>query len=135
MAASAALGGVWVVLRPGTIWLRLAGLVVSLGVLGVYLPHLSGVATEEFTASAVNLSIALAAIAMHTGISVLPLRLLGYRLHRPLMAAQRVTAAPPQRGRESIAVTILQDGRPKPQLTPDPLQAAPPQHFISESSI
>ena len=55
VAASAALGGVWVVLRPGTIWMRLAGLVVGLGVLGVYLPHLSGVATEEFTASAVNL--------------------------------------------------------------------------------
>lgn len=91
VVSCAAIGGIWVVLRPGAIWLRLAALVVSLGVLGVYLPHLSGVGSEDFAASAVNLSVALAAIASLTGITALPLRLLDYRLQRRSVALQRVT--------------------------------------------
>jgi hypothetical protein len=95
VVSCAAIGGIWVVLRPGAIWLRLAALVVSLGVLGVYLPHLSGVGTEEFTTSATNLSLGLAAVATLTGITVLPLRLLDFRLQRAAGDPSRIVAKPP----------------------------------------
>jgi hypothetical protein len=96
--AGAGIGGLWVMLRPGAVWLRLAALVVCLGVLAVYLPHLSGVGDETFREEVVNLSVALAAIAALVSVSVLPLRLMDFRLQRPVKAAE---SANPQTARES----------------------------------
>jgi hypothetical protein len=99
--AGAAIGGIWVVLRPGAMWLRAVGLTLCLGVLGVYLTHLRGTATEEFRAGAVNLAFSLSAIAALAGLTTWPLRLMGYRLQRPAKAAEAAAAvaAVPERTR------------------------------------
>ena len=91
--ASSAVGGIWAVLRPGAIWLRLVALIVAVGVLGVYLPHLSGVGSESFSETAVNLSVALSAIAGLAAMTVWPLRLMDYRLQRAAKPADVPSAA------------------------------------------
>ncbi len=93
--AAAGVGGVWVVLRPGGMWLRGAALAVSLAMLGVYLPQLSGVPSQRLTEVAVNLTLALASISALTALTVLPLRLLNFRLQRPMAAATSANAAAP----------------------------------------
>lgn len=77
-----ALGGLWIVLRPGAIWLRLAAMAAAITTLGVYLTHLEGTGGDEFVPSAINLGIGLGQIAGMVGITALPLRLMGYRLQR-----------------------------------------------------
>jgi len=80
--ACAAIGGLWVVLRPGGIWLRLAALAIAVAGFGVYQAHLSGVGQERFAEMAINLGIGLASIALLAGVSALPLRLMDFRLQR-----------------------------------------------------
>ena len=92
--AGAAVGGIWVVLRPGAMWVRAMGLAVGLGVLGVYLPHLRGIPAEEFRGVAINLAFNMAAVAALAGVTALPLRLMDYRLQRPAKAANPAVAAP-----------------------------------------
>jgi len=79
---AATLGGLWTMLRPGAIWLRLAAVVTSVAVLGIYLTHLAGIRGDEFVPTAVNLGVSMSQIAGLAGITTLPLRLMGYRLQR-----------------------------------------------------
>jgi hypothetical protein len=78
--AFACVGGLWVVLRPGGMWLRLAALPVLIAAGGSYLAHLSGWGDGYFVPTALSLAIAFAAVAGMCGLSVLPLRLMNYRL-------------------------------------------------------
>jgi hypothetical protein len=80
--AGSAAGGLAVVLRPGAIWLRLAIAGVTLPTLAVYLTHLAGAGDEAFATRATEMAVALASVAVLTGVGVLPLRLMGYRLLR-----------------------------------------------------
>jgi hypothetical protein len=77
--AGSAIGALATVLRPGTVWLRLAILAVAIPSLSAYLSHLAGDGNTLGT-TAGELAIALAAVAALGGVSVLPLRLMGYRL-------------------------------------------------------
>jgi hypothetical protein len=85
--------------------------VVSLAVLGVYLPHLSGVASDDFRAASINLALGLGAVAALAGLTVLPLRLLDFRLQRraksvaPAAAAQ--AKAEDRSGRVGRAAALL----------------------------
>jgi hypothetical protein len=99
--AVAAVGGIWAVLRPGAMWLRAAGLMVSIGVLGVYLTHLRGIPADEFRGVAMNWAFGLAAVAALAAITAWPLRLMGYRLQRPAKTAEptAAVAAVPDRAR------------------------------------
>ena len=85
--AISAVGAVWVVLRPGAVWLRLAAMAIGLAVFGTYQAHLLGVASEQFTEQAINLSLGLASVAALTAITVLPLRMMDFRLQRLAKAA------------------------------------------------
>ncbi len=102
--AFAALGGLWITLRPGAIWWRLGAVALAIPVLAVYLtnlsvsgsgrfPGLSGVADTWNLATAVDLALAWTAVAFLAGMTVLPLRLFDYRLQRPAKAACRAQAA------------------------------------------
>jgi hypothetical protein len=93
----AALGGLWVTLRPGASWLRLAALVGLVPAIGVYLTHLSGAGNAAFAASAGSLACGLAMVAGLTSLSVLPLRLLGFRLQRSTPLAVEAVASQPAR--------------------------------------
>jgi hypothetical protein len=75
-----ALGGLATVLRPGLVWLRLAILAITLPTLAAYLTHLAESSSEAFVQNTANLAVSFAAVAALTAISVLPLRLMGYRL-------------------------------------------------------
>lgn len=81
--AAVALGAMAVMLRPGAIWLRLAILAIATPTVAGYLVHLADVPSETLWQRVVDLAVALAAVAVLTAVSVLPLRLMGYRLHRP----------------------------------------------------
>ena len=80
--ALTSVGGLWVVLRPRMMWLRLVAAVAVIPATGVYLSHLSGEVGDGFVAMAMNLSIALLAVAGLCGVTVLPLRMMGFRLSR-----------------------------------------------------
>jgi hypothetical protein len=75
-------GAIFVVFRPGPIWLRLTVLVVAVPMLAVYLTHLIGIRDVEFQNRSIELGVALAACASLAAVAVLPLRLMGFRLLR-----------------------------------------------------
>jgi hypothetical protein len=85
--AGAALEGIWMVLRPGAIWLRLASLVVFVPTAAWYLTHLAGTGNETFASSVLDLAVALAAVTASTATTVLPLRLMGFRLMRSALGS------------------------------------------------
>jgi hypothetical protein len=112
MAASvalAALGGVWAILRPGASWLRLAALAGLISAISAYLTHLSNGATDLFITAAESLAIGFAGVAAVAGASVLPLRLMGFRLQRKAraIAAPAVVQSFQRRWIERIAAVIL----------------------------
>jgi hypothetical protein len=82
--AACSVAALAVVLRPGIAWLRLAILALAIPTICVYLTHLVGETTDSFALRAVELTAALAGPAVLVAITVLPLRLMGYRLMRPL---------------------------------------------------
>jgi hypothetical protein len=92
--SAAAVGGLWAMLRPGGTWLRLGGLVALIPVAAAYLAHLSESANDAMIVTAQNLAMGLAAVAGLVAISVLPLRLLGFRLQRPNRSSQPTPAQP-----------------------------------------
>jgi hypothetical protein len=93
-AASAALavGAIFVVLRPGLVWLRAIVLLTALPALAGYLIHLIGVSDSSLSQRIAELTCAFAALAAMTAVTVLPLRLFGYRLSRPATATKTTTA-------------------------------------------
>jgi len=107
--ALAAIGGLWVTLRPGGSWLRLAALVGLVPAIGVYLTHLSGTGDATFAASAGSLACGLAMVAGLTSLSVLPLRLMDFRLQRSTPIAVEAVASQPTRTRwiERMAAVFL----------------------------
>jgi hypothetical protein len=82
--AACSVAALAVVLRPGIAWLRLGILAVAIPTIGAYLTHLSGESAESFAVRAMEMTTALAAPAILVAITVVPLRLMGYRLMRPL---------------------------------------------------
>jgi hypothetical protein len=80
--AISAVGAIWVMMRPGAVWLRLAALTIAVGVFGTYQAHLLGVSSEQFTGHAISLSVGLACVAALTAVTLLPLRLMDFRLQR-----------------------------------------------------
>jgi hypothetical protein len=82
--AIAALGGIWVMLRPGGMWLRLAALAALIGAGAFYLAHLGAGAEGYLVPTTLSLAVAFAAVAGLCAVSVLPVRLMGYRLQRPI---------------------------------------------------
>lgn len=80
--AASALGALAAVLRPGAVWLRMAILAIAIPSGAAYLAHLTGGGGVWTGASAADLTVAFAAVATLTAVSVLPLRLFGFRLHR-----------------------------------------------------
>ncbi|HZN32468.1 MAG TPA: hypothetical protein VFB80_01570 [Pirellulaceae bacterium] len=108
--ALSAIGGLWVVARPGAAWFRLGGIALALPVAAVYLAYMTGEADQR-TSVAVNLGLGLALVAGLTGLSVLPLRMLDFRLKRPAAAGARSVAAAPKLGQlasrgAAIAVVV-----------------------------
>jgi hypothetical protein len=94
--AGCALASLATVLRPGPTVLRLAILGIALPALGFYLTHVAG-SSNEFSQRAIELTAALAAPAALVAISVLPLRLMGYRLGSPtLRVGQEAAIRQPQ---------------------------------------
>jgi hypothetical protein len=78
----AGLAGIWAALRPGTPWLRVVIVCVGAAAVGAYETHLDGGADNDFFAMAASVAAALGSLALLIGVSVMPLRLLGYRLAR-----------------------------------------------------
>ncbi len=74
------LGAVWSVLRPGPVWLRLTILIIALPTTATYLAHLTGAGGESFASTSIDLTVALAAVGGLAAVSVLPLRLMDFRL-------------------------------------------------------
>lgn len=104
--ALSALGGMWVVARPGAVWFRLASVAATVPVLAGYLTHLSGDVDERATV-AVNLGIGLGLIAVLTGVSVLPLRIFDYRLQRKAAPVGLAKAIPADRSRLMSRAALL----------------------------
>jgi hypothetical protein len=96
--AFTAAGGLWVVVRPGAPWLRLAALAALVPGAGLYLSHLSGASgvylglTDRslLFQTAAYLTCGLMPVAGLAALSVLPLRLMNFRLQRPLQSAPEV---------------------------------------------
>jgi hypothetical protein len=107
--ALAAIGGMWATLRPGASWLRLAALTGLVPAIGVYLAHLSGGGYGALVASAGSLTCGLAMVAGLTSLSVLPLRLMGFRLQRSASFSVETTVTQPTRRRwiERMAAVLL----------------------------
>lgn len=97
--AASALGGVWIVLRPGAIWLRLAALGVLTPLVALYLTHVSDVPKSEVVGDVVSLAYSFALIAALAGLTALPLRLMGFRLGRRAKREVAVVARPIERQR------------------------------------
>ena len=95
--AGSGVAGLWIVLRPGAIWVRLLGTAIGLPLLAVYLTDLYG-NNFSLRVHAVPMTMVLGAVATITGVSVLPLRLWNYRLSRqavmPLAGTQPGPAVP-----------------------------------------
>ena len=91
--AGIALGAIGVVLRPGTVWLRLAMLALAIPSISAYLLHLVGISGELTIQRTAELAIGFSSVAILTMLTVLPLRLFGYRLMRPA-SARRQLAVP-----------------------------------------
>ena len=97
--ASAAIAGgaLLAVLRPGAVWLRAIILAIVLPALAGYLIHLINVSDSSLTQRVAELAWAFASLATMTAVSVLPLRLLGYRLYRPAANLQAVASRAPSK--------------------------------------
>jgi len=84
------MSGLFVVLRPGSIWIRLTAIVALLPAFALYLGHLSGASntyvglttTTMLVPTAVNLSYALGMTAVFSALCVLPQRFAGFRMRR-----------------------------------------------------
>jgi hypothetical protein len=110
----ASLLAAWAVLRPGVIWLRSLGVAISLTSAGLYLGQLTRFDTE----STLTMTVWIATIGLIVGLSVVPLRLMGYRVVRPCIAATS--------GRAERTPTHGSAGA-------SPSQSSPSEHVLAES--
>ena len=101
-----AVGGLWIVVRPGADWFRLAAVAAAIPILAGYLTNLSG-ETGERTMVAVNLGLGLAMVAALTSLSVLPLRLLDYRLQRKALQVNSIKPQHADRSRLMSRAAVL----------------------------
>jgi hypothetical protein len=96
--ASVALGGLWSVLRPGPVWLRLTTLSLAIPILAAYMSAVGRMDSADRFGQTGELAMALASYAALAAVTALPLRLFDYRLMR---AAAAVDVA--QRGQGASA--------------------------------
>jgi hypothetical protein len=80
--ASVALGGLWSVLRPGPVWLRLTTLALAIPILAAYMSAAGRTEAAERFGQTGELAMALASYAALAAVTALPLRLFDYRLMR-----------------------------------------------------
>src|SRR5262249_24990342 len=90
--------GLWVVLRPGVVWLRLAIATAMLPALGFYLAHVAGIAHDELARTAMELTIAFLSIMGLVGATAVPLRIFGYHLLRRKVRSAAPTPVPQANG-------------------------------------
>jgi len=105
-ASLAAVGGLWVVARPGAMWFRLGAVAATVPILAAYLANLSGEASGR-TTIAVNLGFGLGLVTIVTGVSVLPLRMFDFRLQRKSVAAKSAQALQAERSRLVTRAGVL----------------------------
>ena len=105
-ASLAAVGGLWVVARPGAMWFRLGAVAATVPILAAYLANVSGEASER-TTIAVNLGFGLGLVTILTGVSVLPLRMFDFRLQRKSAAAKSAQALQAERSRLVTRASVL----------------------------
>ncbi|MCU0880589.1 MAG: hypothetical protein MUF06_22700 [Pirellulaceae bacterium] len=86
--ASVALGGLWSVLRPGPVWLRLTTLALAIPILAAYMSAAGRMDSTERFGQTGELAMALASYAALAAVTALPLRLFDYRLMRAAAAVQ-----------------------------------------------
>jgi hypothetical protein len=87
VAAGVIVAAIWAVMRPGSPWLRTLATGISAAATGAYLVHLvDGWPNWE-------LPIGLVLLAAFVGTSVLPLRLMGFRLERAASCTSNASAA------------------------------------------
>ena len=82
LIANSLLAG-WSAMRPGIPWLRFAGVAACVCAMGLYLGQFTGFDRE----STLTITVWIATIGLIVGLSVVPLRLMGYRVVRPCIAA------------------------------------------------
>jgi hypothetical protein len=90
--ASVALGGLWSVLRPGPVWLRLTTLALAIPILAAYMSSAGRTESAERFGQTGELAMALASYAALAAVTALPLRLFDFRLMRaaaPVDVAKR----------------------------------------------
>jgi hypothetical protein len=86
VASGVVAAAIWAVMRPGNPWLRVVATGVIAAATGVYLAHLVGDWPNWMPASG------LVILAALVGTSVLPLRLMGFRLARAARCRTKVSA-------------------------------------------
>jgi hypothetical protein len=80
--AGVSLGGLWCVLRPGPVWLRLTGQSLTIPILAAYMSGAGRMASADRFSETTELAMALASYASLAAVTALPLRLFDYRLMR-----------------------------------------------------
>jgi hypothetical protein len=111
----------WAVLRPGAVWLRAAGVAICLPAAGLYLGQLTSLDRE----STLTITLWICAISLVAGLSVAPLRLMGYRVVRPCIAA---TSGRAER------TPIHGSSGASPSQPASPSQSLPSEHALAESN-
>jgi hypothetical protein len=96
-SAAIAAGALFAVLRPGAVWLRAIILAVVLPALAGYLIHLIDVSDSTLTQRVAELVSVFATLAAMSAVTVLPLRLFGYRLYRPSANPQTAASLAPSK--------------------------------------
>jgi hypothetical protein len=104
----------WAVLRPGAIWLRIGGAALCIPAAGLYLGQLTSLDRE----STLTMTVWIATIGLIVGLSVAPLRLMGYRAVRPCLPATS--------GRAERMPSLCSAGA-------SPSQSSPSEHALAES--
>jgi len=116
MIALAGTGGLWVVLRPGAIWVRLAAMIALIPAAALYLTYHSDApntyvglsTTTHVVRTTTNIAGALAAVAVLCGLCGLPLRWMVFVFLRPLpLAIQAAERAPQPLGLTKRVAAIL----------------------------
>jgi hypothetical protein len=103
-SAAMAAGALFVVLRPGHVWLRGMVLAIATPALAGYLVHLINVSDSTLSQRIAELAWAFASLAAMTAVTALPLRLMGCRLYRPA-GIEKTAATPTPSKRQAPALS------------------------------
>jgi hypothetical protein len=104
--AGIAVAAMLMMTRPGAAWLRLALLLIAIPTLSIYLLHLIGITSESLLLRTSELAIGFSMVAGLTALTVLPLRLFGYRLMRPAARAEPANCRPPATAAAALAPSM-----------------------------